>query len=189
MYLILSQRRDFESSYSDKLFMLYHYPKRYRNQIQSGKTFVYYQGNRYDKNQRYYYGTGKIGKIFTTDDNNYYAELVECKRFNKTVPIYMDNGYIEQLDYQSIRKSPTPPWQSSIRPLSKEAYDYIITKAQGLVKINSHEIQVDLEVELKSLIKSYYREGNKHALKGIVSVATKLAGCLDIVLYDDKGIT
>ena len=180
MYLILSQRRDIESSYKDKLFLVYHYPKKYRKQIQSGDTFVYYQGNRFDRNQRYYYGTGKIGNIFNTDDDNYYAELIECRSFKTVVPIYKKDGYIEQIDYQSVRKSPTPPWQSSIRPLSKYAYDFIIHEAQGLIDINSHGLQIDLEAELKNLIKAYYREGNKNALKDIIAVTTRLAGCLGI---------
>ena len=179
MYLVLSQRKDYESTYKDKLFLVYHYPKMYRNQIHTGDDFVYYQGNRSDRRQRYYYGIGKIGKIFNTDDENYYAELVGCKSFNKTVPIYRDDGYIEQIDYQSVRKSPAPPWQSSIRPISKRAYELILQNALGLISIDSHSLQIELEVELKSFVKSYYRDGDKNALKSIVSVAFQLAAYVD----------
>jgi hypothetical protein len=42
-------------------------------------------------------------------------------------------GYIEQLNYESIRKKENPPWQSSIRPLSEEAYKYIIAHAGALI--------------------------------------------------------
>ena len=52
MIVVLSQKVDSESEYADKLFDLYHYPARYRNQLHKGDIFVYYQGNRFDKSQR-----------------------------------------------------------------------------------------------------------------------------------------
>jgi hypothetical protein len=55
MYVILSQRIDFDSSYADELFNSYHYPCKYKNQLHKGDIFIYYQGNRYDKSQRYYF--------------------------------------------------------------------------------------------------------------------------------------
>lgn len=91
MIIILSQKIDSDSVYSgDEVFKLYHYPARYRNQIHTGDTFVYYQGNRYDKSQRYYFGTGKIGEIRQKDDENYYAELLNTVQFEKKVPIFTD---------------------------------------------------------------------------------------------------
>ena len=83
MLVILSQKVDSTSSYADELFRTYHYPARYKNQLHKGDTFVYCQGNRYDKGQRYYFGTGTVGEIMTTDDENYYAELIDCCRFEK----------------------------------------------------------------------------------------------------------
>ena len=68
MFIILSQKIDTESSYSDEIFSTYHYPSRYKNQIHEGDTFVYYQGNRYVKDQRYYFGTGTIGRISSSDE-------------------------------------------------------------------------------------------------------------------------
>ena len=119
MIIILSQKIDTESAYTgDEVFRTYHYPGRYRNQIHTGDVFVYYQGNRYDKSQRYYFGTGWIGNIKTEDEDNYYAELLNVVRFEKKVPIYLpDGGYVEQLGYDTVRKSINPPWQSSVRPL------------------------------------------------------------------------
>ena len=130
MLIILSQRIDTDSDYSDEVFETYHYPSRYKNQIHEGDTFVYYQGKRYVKEQRYYYGVGTIGQITTFDDENYYASLINVRKFNTKVPIYLPDGkYVEQLGYETVRKSPTPPWQSSVRPLSQQAYDYIISAA------------------------------------------------------------
>lgn len=128
MIIILSQKIDTKSPYDgDEVFKTYHYPSRYRKQINEGDIFVYYQGDRYDKSLRYYFGTGQIGKINQKDDNNFYAELVNTQRFDEKVPIYLPNGgYVEQLGYETVRKSMTPPWQWSIRPLSETAYRYIL---------------------------------------------------------------
>ena len=82
MLIILSQRIDTDSDYSDEVFETYHYPSRYKNQIHEGDTFVYYQGNRYVKEQRYYYGVGTIGQITTFDDENYYGYLFPKTIFN-----------------------------------------------------------------------------------------------------------
>lgn len=174
MLIILSQKIDSKSDYSDKLFLTYHYPSRYKNQIHEGDTFVYYQGNRYVKDQRYYFGTGTVGKINTPDGTNYYAELSNVKKFIKPVPIYLDNGtYVEQLGFESVRKSPNPPWQSSIRPLSKQAYDYIIS-ASGIYESNDGERFILLKEELKSIIRSFYLNSDNNALLKMNSIITEM---------------
>lgn len=82
MLIILSQKTDSDSAYiGDEVYKTYHYPGRYRNQIHEGDTFIYYQGNRLDKSQRYYFGTGVVGEITKTDTDNYYAKLINVKRF------------------------------------------------------------------------------------------------------------
>lgn len=90
--LILSQKVDSASSYADELFRSYHYPAKYKNQLHKGDIFIYYQGNRYDKSQRYYFGMGTVNEILTADGENYYAKLVDCQRFEKKVPIYLPDG-------------------------------------------------------------------------------------------------
>ena len=132
MYIILSQRKDTPSDYDDILFSIYHFPARYRKQIQTGDIFIYYQGDRRRKEYRYYYGTGQVGRIFSTGPDDWYAELTDCFEFEKTVPIYLLDGYVEQLDYHTVRKSLNPPWQWSIRPLSIRAYKHIIGKVGNL---------------------------------------------------------
>lgn len=171
MIIILSQKIDTDSVYTgDEVFKTYHYPARYRNQIHVGDTFVYYQGNRYDKSQRYYFGTGKIGKIRQEDEENYYAELFNVVRFEKKVPIYLpDGGDVEQLGYETVRKSINPPWQSSIRPLSKAAYEYMLSKSGGKKIIES------CNADLKKAIQSYYIEKDKNAVLQILRIANQLA--------------
>ena len=171
MIIILSQKIDSESVYAgDEVFKRYHYPARYRNQIHIGDTFVYYQGNRYDKSKRYYFGSGKISDIYQEDDNNYYAELMDVVRFKDLVPIYLpDGGYIEQLGYESVRKSQNPPWQSSIRPLSVSAYEYILKKSGNCETIDS------CNRKLKKAIQAYYVSDDKKAILEILRLAQQLA--------------
>lgn len=178
MIIILSQKVDTLSSYSDELFNSYHFPGRYRNQIHTGDIFVYYQGNRYDKSQRYYFGIGKIGEIYSADEENYYAKLTDCRCFEQKVPIYLpDGGYIEQLGYESVRKSITPPWQSSIRPLSQTAYDYIVNMA-GKQAIPPAAIPSTIEgmnAKLKDAIRDYYVNRNVSAIYQIESLASAIS--------------
>ena len=187
MYIILSQRKDIESQYMDELFSIYHFPPKYRNQIHAGDVFLYYQGDRHAQEHRYYYGTGRIGHIYQIGNDDYYAELVDCHSFCSVVPIYMDKGYIESLDYQIVRKNPTPPWQSSIRPLSEKAAKFILEKAGGLKAESNRGLQIELENQLKNAIKQYYRDGRAIALKDIISKATHLAGLLGLFIGNDDG--
>lgn len=184
MYVILSQKIDTESSYSDELFKTYHYPAIYRNRINIGDIFVYYQGNRYEKAQRYYFGTGTIGKIHTIDNESYYAELIKCRRFETTVPIYLpDGGYIEQRGYQDVRKSINPPWQSSIRPLSQAAFEFIISKADGLTVVNESANVEALKVALKKAVKDFYLGGRNAAINDVIKTARDISASLNVDTY------
>ncbi|MDD4592977.1 MAG: hypothetical protein PHG06_21540 [Parabacteroides sp.] len=181
MYVILSQKVDTESSYSDDLFNTYHYPARYMNQLHTDDVFIYYQGNRYDKEQRYYFGTGVIGNIHTTDRESYYADLIQCQRFTNKVPIYLpDGGYIEQKGYLSVRNRLNPPWQSSIRSLSKEAYDFIIRAAGGLSPEGQHDDIETLKNGLKNSVKDFYVGGNHKAILEIIDMAKRIARFLNL---------
>ena len=171
MYIILSQKIDTESSYKDAVFEKYHYPSRYKNQIHEGDVFVYYQGNRYKKDQRYYFGYGTIKKIIVNSDEDYYAELSDCVRFVNNVPIYLeDGGYVESIGYESIRKSVSPPWQSSIRPLSEAAFNYII-KESGITKESNLD---ELKERLKWYVKSFYRDGNLESINEIEALSHEI---------------
>ncbi len=181
MLVVLSQRIDFESEYEDELFRKYHYPSRYRNQLHEGDRFVYYQGNRHDRKQRYYFGTGVISQISAADEKNYYASLDRCKRFSKKVPIYLPyGGYIEQLGYLEVRKSLNPPWQNSIRPLSKQAFNYILSNAGVLESITPTLSLEELEANLKQSIRNYFVGKDVSAVREIGNVAAALSEVLNL---------
>ena len=176
MLVVLSQKVDTASAYTDELFRTYHYPSRYRNQLHEGDIFVYYQGNRFDRTQRYYFGTGVVTHISTDDEENYYATLDDCKRFSKKVPIYLpDGGYIEQLCYQEIRKSINPPWQSSVRPLSKHAYNYILQHAGSVEDITLPSSVESLKEDLKRSIRDFFIEKDTAAVLQISQTAMALS--------------
>ena len=188
MLVILSQKIDTTSSYSDELFNSYHYPAKYRNQLHEGDIFIYYQGNRHDKSHRYYFGIGTIGEILTVDGENYYAKLLNCQQFEKKVPIYLpDGGYIEQLGYETVRNSMNPPWQSSVRPLSQKAFDYILNAA-GIQQAPGKAESVDeLKEKLKQAIRDFFLEKNNSAIHHIESIAAAIGRATNI--SEKGGIT
>ena len=177
MLVILSQKVDSESTYADELFNSYHYPAKYKNQLHKGDIFIYYQGNRFDKSQRYYFGVGTVGEILTTDGENYYAKLLDCQQFEKKVPIYLpDGGYIEQLGYESVRKSINPPWQSSVRPLSQEAFDYILNAAgvQTAPTTTAAASVDELKEKLMNAVREFFRENDVSAIYRIESISAAI---------------
>lgn len=182
MLIILSQKIDTSSEYSDKVFTTYHYPARYKNQIHEGDTFVYYQGNRFVKEQRYYFGSGIVGKISTPDGENYYAGLISGQKFKSKVPIYLPDGkYVEQLGYNTIRKSPVPPWQSSVRPLSQQAFDYIISAA-GIQSKPDNRVSIDeLKECLKSRIRAFFLDNDVNAVPEIKRIASEIINLLNLI--------
>lgn len=187
MLVILSQKIDTVSSYSDELFNSYHYPAKYRNQLHEGDIFIYYQGNRHDKSHRYYFGVGTVGEILTTDGENYYAKLLNCQQFEKKVPIYLPDGeYIEQLGYETVRNSINPPWQSSIRPLSQKAFDYILNAA-GIQNVPQKAEAIDiLKEKLRGAVRDYFVEKNESAIHHIESIAAAIGRATDISEKEPK---
>lgn len=177
MLIILSQHVDYDSKYDDHPFSLYHFPSRYKNQINTGDRFIYYQGNRYDKSERYYFGTGIVGNVWTENGEDYYADITKSNQFPTTVPIYLPSGtYIESLSYGTVRKSIRPPWQSSIRPISQEAFEYIL-KRSGLSLehgLNSAALP-DLEDQMKRAIKKYYLHNEDAAILEVHNLAESIA--------------
>ena len=141
MPIVLSQRIDLVSDYADKPFFRYHFPMIYRNQIKTGDIFIYYQGDRKKLENRYYFGCGVIGEI-TPDrkaGGGMNAEIRFSVVFPKKVRIYLTSSegkYYECLGYKSVRESPRPAFQRSIRKLSVFAFEKILIDAGLKVHAN-----------------------------------------------------
>lgn len=150
MKIILSQRVDTLSSYEDIPFIRYHFPKRYLNQIHQGDQFIYYQGNKSKREQRYYFGCGIVGNIEADlDGEHFFAEILEGVPFLKKVPIYLNESekYIEGLGYSEIRNKATPAWQSSIRKLSDPAYFEILRRAEISKDLNNDLCEIESQAD------------------------------------------
>jgi hypothetical protein len=167
MALILSQRIDYESDYKDVPFEVYHYPKRYCNQINKGDPFIYYQGDRHKRENRYYFGCGVIGELNPSEDGeHYYAKIINGIKFPKIVPIYNpDGGFFESIGYSEVRKKERPPWQSSIRKVSEEAFKNIINSSginyeavSGLFDIGTLELIKESERKVFRKLTSDFSE-------------------------------
>jgi len=147
MKIILSQRIETASDYEDKPFSVYHFPESYINQILPGYKFIYYQGNKSRKDQRYYFGCGVIGQIEPSDDGqHYFAEILNGTQFKKFIPIYNPtntDSYLESIGYKDIRIKPTPAWQNSIRKLSDGAYYEILRLANIESSVGDEASQIE----------------------------------------------
>ncbi len=156
MRIILSQRIDIDSEYDDVPFATYHFPKRYIKQIKPGDRFIYYQGNKSKKEQRYYFGCGVIGKISSDDKGeNFYAEILDGLRFNKNIPIYVPigEGFIESYGYEKVRKKPNPAWQNSIRKISDDAFFEILNLAKISSDVSEQTSLIESESDGLSVLK------------------------------------
>lgn len=114
---------------------------------------------------------------------------MDCQRFEKKVPIYLpDGGYIEQLGYESVRKSINPPWQSFVRPLSQEAYNYILNAAGVQVTPETAgDNSIDaLKNKLKVAVKDFYVEGDSSAIHRIESIAAAIIRATSVLEKEDQ---
>lgn len=124
-HLILSQYRN-DSEYNDFIGILYHFPAKYKNLIQEGSEFVYYEPKK--KGKGVYFGYGKIGKVFEDkkQDSYYYAEINEYEPFSIEVPLNdQDNNLLENIEQYNP--------QNAVRYSTKEIIGNI-QKSGGLTK-------------------------------------------------------
>ena len=102
------------------------------------------------------------------------------------MPIYLpDGGYIEQLGYDSVRKSVNPPWQSSIRPLSREAFDYILNAAgvQTSPVTTTTDSVDELKEQLKQSVRDFFVKKDTSAIHRIESISAAIGRAVSV---DDK---
>ncbi|MFC1621238.1 HNH endonuclease, partial [Candidatus Omnitrophota bacterium] len=164
MNIILSQHIDTDSDYDDIPFQLYHYPKKYRKQIKPGDIFIYYQGDRWKRENRYYFGCGVVGEIESRDDGQtYFAKILEGQPFPNKVPIYMPDGknFYESIGHEHVRNKSNPSWQNSIRKISLQAYNTILQTALIRTDIFSDSSSIEVQLDAISILKKLNQKYRK----------------------------
>lgn len=107
--------------------------------------------------------------------------MLNCQKFENKVPIYLpDGGYIEELGYESVRNSITPPWQSSVRPISQRAFDYIINAAGLQVSPGLPNSVENLKEKLRNAIREYFVGDNPAAIHRVESIAAAIGRATNI---------
>jgi hypothetical protein len=95
-YLVLAQYRE-GSEYDDKLGSLYHFPKRYFNQLTLPESeFVYFEPRKSGRGE--YFGYGQIGKVFpdAKKPGQFFAEIFNYRPFPEPVPALDEEGKLRE---------------------------------------------------------------------------------------------
>ncbi len=95
-YLVLAQYRE-GSEYADKTGSLYHFPKKYFNQLTLPDIeFIYFEPRKSGKGE--YFGYGQIGKISPDPQNpdQFYAEILNYRPFSNPVPGLDETGKLRE---------------------------------------------------------------------------------------------
>ena len=79
-----------------------------------------------------------------------------------------------------MRKSINPPWQSSIRPLSDQAYNYILNHAGALEDIVCPSSVEDMKEHLKKSIRHFFVDKDDAAVLEIGKAATAISKALNL---------
>jgi hypothetical protein len=91
-YLVLAQYRE-GSNYDDQIGSLYHFPRRYFNQLTLPEIeFIYFEPKKSGKGE--YFGYGQIGKVSPDPQNpdQFFAEILNYRPFSDPVPGLDDEG-------------------------------------------------------------------------------------------------
>lgn len=84
--------------YADKLGTSYEFPAMYRNRMQPGESFVYYQGKRKTETAVQtprYFGTGTIGSVSPVPNGRLCCEIEDYRPFDADVLFKQDGRYLE----------------------------------------------------------------------------------------------
>jgi len=136
------------SGYDDLVSQRYHFPKRYLGIIErSLGDWVIYREPRAGGGSMAYIATARIDKIIEDRDlkNHYYALVTDFQEFDFKVPWTVDGIYWED----ALRRIETPKVGvymrgRSVRELSNDDFDAIVTKAFGFDSIHQESKVVEL---------------------------------------------
>jgi hypothetical protein len=96
-YLVLAQYRQ-GSEYDDQPGSLYHFPRKYFNQLNLPEIeFIYFEPKKSGKGE--YFGYGQVGKISPDPKNEgqFFAEILNYRPFTSPVPALDDEGNPREL--------------------------------------------------------------------------------------------
>ena len=96
-YLILAQYRE-GSEYDDEIGRLYHFPRKYFNQLTvPDAEFIYFEPKKAGKPE--YFGYGQIGKVDQDPRNpeQFFAEILNYRPFSTLVPGFDEKGQSREL--------------------------------------------------------------------------------------------
>ena len=114
-YLVLAQYRE-GSNYQDQIGQLYHFPKKYFNQLTlPAPEFIYLEPRKAGKGE--YFGYGQIGKVYPDNQNEdqFFAEILDYRPFATPVPGFDENG-------QSREVGPYYNPQNAVRKTSSDIF-------------------------------------------------------------------
>lgn len=123
-----------ESAWGDVTGTLYHFPKRYLKHLRSGTSVVYYKGKMRNpafakkrlSQDPHYFGAAKIGKVYKDTESkkeDYYAEIVDYRRFKKPVPIRDGVSTFEEIPANREFNY----WRDGVRQITRSIYAAIVS--------------------------------------------------------------
>jgi predicted HNH restriction endonuclease len=159
------------SQWNDETGAVYHYPSRYQKFLKPGTKVIYYKGKMRDKQflhkrmtaEPHYFGAAEVGDYYKDSNstkNDFYCTIVNFQPFSKSVPIKINNVFLEVIPEN--RKSNY--WRDGVREINRAIYDSILMQA-GIATVpkqaNPYQTN-DLSQGLEEAYVSYdIEEGNK----------------------------
>lgn len=122
------------SQWDDLTGEVYHFPKRYKDLLLSGKKVIYYKGKMKDKSfeasrlskSPHYFGIAEIGNVITVNnDKEFLAEIINFRRFTQVVDFKKNDKYLEKIP--ESKKSNF--WRDGVRKIDEDTYQKIISLA------------------------------------------------------------
>lgn len=148
MYAIITENDI--SKWDDEPGLIYHFPSRYLKILKPKTKVIYYKGRLTDKkfknlrlsNEPHYFAAAIIGGITSQkNSSNYFAEILDFKRFSKAVPFKINGQYLEKIPEQYKSNY----WRVGVRLINESIYNKIISFSNIETEENNLNDQSDDE--------------------------------------------
>lgn len=127
-----------ESNWDDITGQQYHFPHKYVKILEPGTKVIYYKGKmtnrkylekRLSKDQ-HYFALAEIGKVNTTNNKDYYADIINYSPFNLPISFKLNDKYLEDVPENKKLNY----FRDGVRPITKENFDKILFHVVGELK-------------------------------------------------------